>query len=215
MDPQGGLPAYGAQPGYGQAGYGQAGYGQAGYGQAGYGQAGYGAQPGGMTGGLSWRLVLSATARKLVVGFIVLGVLIAVGNGVFEGTVLGHGVSAVTAAKDVSTDVVPVRNALNNYSTDVQACKGSLACVTALDRKVSATLSTFADQLRATPMPSHATAANAALATAASNTAAIFARLGAATTANQYISEAQSSGLQQSVDAINQAYTNLGTALSS
>jgi hypothetical protein len=30
-----------------------------------------------------------------------------------------------------------------------------------------------------------------------------------------YISEAQSSGAQQSVDRINQAYTNLGTALGS
>jgi hypothetical protein len=33
--------------------------------------------------------------------------------------------------------------------------------------------------------------------------------------AAKYISEAQASGLQQSVDKINQAYDNLGTALSS
>ena len=31
----------------------------------------------------------------------------------------------------------------------------------------------------------------------------------------KYISEAQAAGLQQSVDKINQAYDNLGTALSS
>jgi hypothetical protein len=200
-----------AQPGYAQPASGQDEYGA----QPGYVQAGYGAQPGGMTDRSSWRLVLSAAARKLMVGFIVLGVLIAAGEGVIQGVISGHGVSAVTAAEEVSTDVAPVRNALNNYSANVQACKGKLDCVTALDRKVSGTLSTFAGRLRTTAMPSQATAANAALAAAASKTAGIFARLGTATTAKQYISEAQSSGLQQSVEGINQAYTNLGTALSS
>lgn len=97
----------------------------------------------------------------------------------------------------------------------VQACQGQLNCVEALDRKVAGTLSTFAGQLRGTAMPSQATAANAALASAVSDTAAIFAKLGSATSGTQYVSEAQSSGLQQAVDRINQAYNNLGTALSS
>ena len=48
-----------------------------------------------------------------------------------------------------------------------------------------------------------------------SDTAAKFAKLSTAPTATKYISEAQASGLQQSVDKINQAYNNLGTALSS
>jgi len=165
--------------------------------------------------GLSWRLVLSETARKLVIVFIVLGVLIAVGGGVVQGVTAGHGVSALTAAEEVSADVTPVRSALNNYSANVSACKGKLNCVTALDLKVSATLRTFAAQLRSTAMPSKATAANAALAASVSKTSDIFGHLGAATTASQYISEARSSGVQQAVDGINQAYTNLGTALTS
>jgi hypothetical protein len=53
------------------------------------------------------------------------------------------------------------------------------------------------------------------LAAAVSDTAAKFAKLSTAPTATKYISEAQASGLQQSVDKINQAYNNLGTALSS
>ena len=93
--------------------------------------------------------------------------------------------------------------------------RSKLSCVEGLDRKVAGTLNTFAGQLRGTAMPSQATAANAALASAVSDTAAIFAKLSTATSATQYISEAQSSGLQQSVDKINQAYDNLGTALSS
>jgi hypothetical protein len=62
-------------------------------------------------------------------------------------------------------------------------------------------------------MPSQAVAANNTLATAVANTASIYAKLGAATTAAQYISEANSAGLQQSLNEVNQAYANLGTAL--
>jgi hypothetical protein len=48
-----------------------------------------------------------------------------------------------------------------------------------------------------------------------SDTAAKFAKLSTAPSAAEYIKDAQASGLQQSVDKINQTYTNLGTALSS
>jgi hypothetical protein len=184
---------YGAPQGYGV--------------QPGYGQAGTG-------GELSWRLILSGAARKLVVGFLVFGAVASVTGWAVDVAVVGNSVSALTAAEDVTTDIQPVRTILDNYSTSVRACKGQLNCVTSLDRRVAATLNTFAGQLRAIQMPSQAVTANAALATAASNTASIFARLGSATSASQYISKAQAANLQQSVDAINQAYDNLGTALS-
>jgi hypothetical protein len=209
-------PGYGPQPGYAaQPGYGpQPGYtAQPGYAQPGYAQAGYGTAGTGTAGGLSWRLVLSATARKLVILFIVLGVVFGAANGVIQGAVLGHGVSALTAAKEVSTDVTPVRDVLNNYQTSAQACQGQLNCVTALDRKVAGSLNTFAAQLRGISMPSQAVAANAALAAAVSSTAGIFVKLGTATSASQYNSLLQSSGVQQSVDRLNQAYENLGAAL--
>jgi len=150
-----------------------------------------------------------------VILFIVLGVLLGAVNGAIQGALASHRVSALTAAEQVATDVAPVRDALNNYPASVQACKGKLNCVEALDKKVAGTLNTFAAQLRGIAMPSQATAANAALAAAVSNTADIFAKLSTATSAKQYISEAQSSGLQQAVNQINQAYDNLGTALSS
>ena len=121
----------------------------------------------------------------------------------------------MNAAHQVQADASPVSTAINNYSASVKACNGQLACVTKLDRQVAATLNTFAGQLRTIPMPSQATAANAALASSVSQDREHFARLGTATSATQYISEAESSGLQQSVDQINQAYTNLGNALDS
>ncbi len=158
--------------------------------------------------------MLSAAARKLVILFIVLGTVLAVANGVVQGVRASHGVSALSAAKQVVADIGPVRDALDNYSTNVQACKNKLSCVEGVDRKVAGTLSTFAGQLRGTAMPSQATAARATLASAVSDTAAIFAKLSTASSATAYIKEAQASGLQQSVNKINQAYDNLGTALS-
>ena len=158
--------------------------------------------------------MLSAAARKLVILFIVLGAVLGAVNGAVQGALASNSVSALSAAEQVVADIAPVRDALNNYSTNVQACKDKLSCVEGVDRKVAGTLNTFAGQLRGTAMPSQATAANAALASAVSDTAAIFAKLSTASSATAYIKEAQSSGLQQSVDKINQAYDNLGTALS-
>jgi len=177
-------------------------------------QAGYGVPAAGTAAGPSWRLVLSETARRLMVLFIVLGVLLGVVNGVVQGALLSHRVSALTAAEEVSADVAPVRDTLNDYSASLQACGNKLSCVEALDKKVAVSLNTFAGQLRGIAMPSQATAANAALIAAVSDTAAIFAKLSTATSASQYITMAQSSGLQQSIDKINQTYENLGIALS-
>ena len=209
-------PGYETQPAYGdpQPGYAQPGYAQPGYAQPGYAQAGYGVPAAGTAAGPSWRLVLSETARRLMVLFIVLGVLLGVVNGVVQGALLSHRVSALTAAEEVSADVAPVRDTLNDYSASLQACGNKLSCVEALDKKVAVSLNTFAGQLRGIAMPSQATAANAALIAAVSDTAAIFAKLSTATSASQYITMAQSSGLQQSIDKINQTYENLGIALS-
>jgi Domain of unknown function (DUF4389) len=89
------------------------------------------------------------------------------------------------------------------------------ARVTALDRNLAASLNTFAGQLRTISMPSKATAANARLITAVSNTAAIFARLGAATSISQYNSIGQSSGLQPAANQVDTAYNDLASALTS
>ena len=181
----------------------------------GYGDPqGYGVQPGyGAGGESSWRLILSGAARKLMVGFLVLGVLVAVGGGAIDTAALGSGVSAAVAASQVEADASPVSNAIDNYSANVKACGGNLDCVTKLDRQVAATLDTFAGQLRTIPMPSQATAANEALAAALSRAASIYARMGAATSAIQFVTIAKTVDLNQALNQVNQDYTNLGTAL--
>lgn len=168
-------------------------------------------------GEVPWPLVTSGGARKLMAGFIVLGALFAAGGGALDAVALSHsGHSAAYAKTQVLLDAVPVTNAINNYSANVTACKGALDCVASLDRQVAATLNTFAHQLPGIAMPSaQARAADAAMTSSVSHTAGIFARLGAATSATQYISMANAAGLQQSVNQLNQAYINLGQALGS
>ncbi len=164
-----------------------------------------------------WPLVLSAGARKLLGVFIVLGAMLVVGGGVAAGVVLSQaGHSPASAKNQVLADAAPAINAISNYPTNLKACTGSLGCVTALDRKVGATLSTFAQQLPSIAMPSaKAETADKAMASAASATSAIFDKLGTATTPTQYEKLAGAAGADASVSQLNQAYINLGNALSS
>ena len=153
-----------------------------------------------------------------MVAFIVIGVLLAVadGDGPLRWTAATSAAVAASASGQVQADSVPVSSAIGNYSANATACHGKVSCVTSLDRRVAAALDTFAGQLRAIPMPpGHASSADATLAASVSRTASIFARLGAATSASQYVSLADSSNLQQSLDQVNQDYTNLGDALNS
>ena len=151
----------------------------------------------------------------LLISLLVLGVLFSVGCGATAGAAHGNGVSAANATNQVQANTTPVTDAVNNYAANVKACKGQLPCVTQLDRQVAATFSTFAGQLRATKMPSKATAANAALIASVSRAAAVYAQLGKATSANQYISEARTADLASALNQVNQDYAKLGTALGS
>jgi Domain of unknown function (DUF4389) len=162
-----------------------------------------------------WLVVLTAGAKKLMTGFVILGVLLIVGQSALEVVATSNAVTTADASYQVQTDVIPVGNAINDYPADAKACRGALPCSTALDRRVAATLDTYADQVRGIAMPSdRASAAAAALAASTSQVARIFSHLGAATSAIQYLLIASSSGLQQAVAQMNQDYINLRNMLS-
>jgi len=147
--------------------------------------------------------------------FIVLGVLFAGGTSALDMAVTSSVVTAAEASNQVQTDVTPVSNAINNYSTNADACGNNLSCVTALDRRVAATLNTFASQVRGIAMPNgQASAAASTLAASVTHVASIFSSLGAATSAGQYVNIANASGLQQAVNQMNQNYISLGNTLS-
>jgi hypothetical protein len=182
-------------------------------------ERGYGVRPGQDVRDdpdMSWRL--SAAARKLIVGFLVLGVLIVGGAGTGIGLSVGStaaaNVNTINATNQLVSVITPVTNAVNNYSANVKACKGQLACVQGVDRKVSATFSTFGKQLAAIKMPTAKTRSlNATLIASVAHTGGLFAKLAAAPSATKYISEAGSDGLQTALNQTNQDYANLGDAL--
>jgi hypothetical protein len=182
-------------------------------------ERGYGVRPGQDVRDdpdMSWRL--SAAARKLIVGFLVLGVLIVGGTGTGVGLSVGStaaaNVNTINATNQLVSVITPVTNAVNNYSANVKACKGQLACVQGVDRKVSATFSTFGKQLAAIKMPTAKTRSlNATLIASVAHTGGLFAKLAAAPSATKYISEAGSDGLQTALNQTNQDYANLGDAL--
>ncbi|HEX5296102.1 MAG TPA: DUF4389 domain-containing protein [Streptosporangiaceae bacterium] len=178
-------------------------------------QPGYGAPQGYIAGastvsGRQWLLILSAPARRLMVFFIVLGVIALAGVGFLDARLVDS-IGSATAAVRVTAATIPVRDALDGYPAELRACNQKVDCFTRLDRNLATTLNGFADQLRGISMPSQAAAANAKLITSVSNAAAIFAELGTATSAAQYDDIAQSSGLQ---DAANQVDTDLGNLAS-
>jgi hypothetical protein len=162
----------------------------------------------------TWRLVLSSGARKLMVVFLVLGVLFAAANITIELFVVNTVSTAASASDQVQKDLVPVVEVIDNYSTNLNACKGKLACAQLLDRTVATTLNTFAAQIAAIKMPAgQATSAAAALRSTTLKSASIFSRLASAATPTAYINIANSSGLDQSVTAIDTKYDSLETAL--
>jgi len=181
-------------------------------------QLGYGAPQGYIAGpaaGRQWLLILSAPARRLMVFFIVFGVVVLAVVSYLDAAAFGSGFGSARAAVQVAAATVPVRDALDGYPAELQACNQQVDCFARLDRNLATTLDGFADQLRGISMPSQAAAANAKLITSVSDTAAIFARLGTATSAAQYNDIARSSGLQEATNQVDTDLGNLATALAS
>jgi Domain of unknown function (DUF4389) len=185
-------------------------------------ERGYGVRPGRDLGDdpdMSWRL--SAAARKLIVGFLVLGVLIVAGAGTGVGISVGStaaktttDVNTLNATNQLVSVITPVTNVVNNYAANVKACKGQLACVEGVDRKVATVFSTFGKQLAAIKMPTAKTRAlNATLIASVAHTGGLYGKLATAPSATKYISEASAADLQTALDQTNQAYANLGDAL--
>jgi hypothetical protein len=202
-----------SDPGYGTPGsvYGPPG---------GYGS--YGA-PGGYGPGhtefqpASWQLVLTSGARRLIVLFLVLGLVVNVVNGVRNSALLSRAQSANTANNAINTlnsSYSTLKNNLVKSEDALTACDRNVTCVVKVEGNASAYFSAFGDQLRATPMPSSATAADAnTVESDAAQLARDYTKLGQATSISQYQSTLTSLGLQQLANRFDEDTDALGTAL--
>jgi len=107
-----------------------------------------------------------------------------------------------------------VDSAIDDYAASARACDGQLACLTSLDRQVADAIGAFAGQVPGIAMPrGKAGPAAAALTASAAHASGVFGSLGAAATASQYESIADSGALQHSVSQMNQDYLALRNAL--
>jgi hypothetical protein len=225
-------PAQGT-PGYGDPAYGAPGYGIPGTGAPGYeapGAAGYGAPGGaGYAGGYGaprpafqpadWRLALTAPAKRLVVLFVVLGVLFWGGYIALFATLIATGtngaLTAGNAFNSMNSSYNALANNLNQWQSATAACDKKLSCVTAADSTAASDFSKFASQLQATAMPSAALPYADKLLSDANKAAQDFTQLGESSSIEQYQSTTASTGLQQTLDQFDQDFNALMSKLNS
>lgn len=240
-----GTPGYGGAPGYGTPGYGAPGYGEPaattpGYGTPqygaptpGYGDPAYGAPGAGYAAGYgapqqpvfqsaSWRIALTSSAKRLLVLFIVLGVLSWAGYIVLYVALFASGVNSVNNAETADNAIGSMNSSystllskLSQWESATAACNKKLTCVTGADNTAASDFSKFASQLQATAMPSDATAAANQLYSDATKAAQDFTQLSQSTTAEQYQSTFTSTGLQQTLNQFDQDFSSLMSKLNS
>jgi len=210
-----------AAPGYGQPapGYGEAVPGQPGYAAAGYGPYGPTAAPVRWLGGdQPWRLVLSRTAKRLIVLFLVLGVILTVGYvALIAGVASSSGNNTVTRAEaTVSVEAAFARlsTTLSGFDAKVAACSGKLTCVNQVNKQMSVAFGTFARNMDGISMPGAASSAAADRVRSDANQASAgFLRLSAVTSAAQYNQVVASTGLEANLKRFDADYQDLGTTL--
>jgi hypothetical protein len=219
-----GQPAAGygeAAAGYGEAapGYGEAVAGQPGYAAAGYGPYGPAAVPVRWLGGdQPWRLVLSRTAKRLIVLFLVLGVILTVGYvALIAGVASSSGNNTVSRAEatiSVEAAFARLSTTLSGFDSKVAACSGKLTCVNKVDKQMSVAFGTFARNMDGISMPGAASSAAADRVRSDANQASAgFLRLSAVTSAAQYNQVVASTGLEANLKRFDADYQALGTAL--
>jgi hypothetical protein len=173
---------------------------------------------------LSWQLVLSDGAKRLVALFLVLGGLGVAGfvallavSAANVHTSVRNTVTATNAASQAETALAPLNQALNSFGADTSQCRAAaspLNCATAVDRRLAHSFDTFAAQLRKISMPPGAAMVAAGqLGNAAVRAGLTFHRLGTATSAERYRAVLSTVNIEQGVNQFAQDYEGLGKAL--
>jgi hypothetical protein len=164
----------------------------------------------------AWLLVLSRGAKRLLVGYLVLGVLLVgatIALDAYNGTF--SGIDRLTneeAFHAIQSDLQPTNTALNDYQSRGDACHQQLSCLSALNRSLSSDLTTFASELSTVTVSGpRATQALSALESASTRFANAFASEAAATTPQEF--DSRFPALQAAQLGLGQALKNMGTAL--
>lgn len=167
-----------------------------------------------------WQLVLSHSARRLVILFIVLGVITYAINGVRSAGAVSSAIQraqAITATSNainaVNTSYGTLTTEMKQWQDTVSACDQNLTCVTKADGNAATYFADFASELHATPMPSGAAAAANQAYSGATRVAQEYTQLSQAASVAAYQNTFDRLGLQQSLSRFDQEFNSLGTAL--
>jgi len=210
-------PTAAVQPGFGtpESVYGGPGV------QGGYGYpAGYGPQP--VFQPASWLLLVSAAAKRVIIAFIALGMLLFVANVGFEANGLFESVGQFTNVQTAQNALTQLDNSyttlnknLTSWESATQACDQNLTCVTSQDAKAAAYFTAFDNQLTGTPMPSNSVAAASRLDQVGTASAQDLTQLSKVASGTQYASVVTSTGLQATLNDFDTDYNALVSALES
>ena len=172
-------------------------------------------------GGPPWRLVLSQSSKRLVTFFIVLGVLV---MAVYIAIVVvvasnasSNTVSRAVALSDTTAAFGKLNTAVGKFGSQTTACSSSstpLRCLTAADQGAGQAFGDFAREQGDIAMPAGPPQdANRQLVAQVSRAQNVFRRLASSNSRAQYLRISSSSGIQQILSQIEQAYQRLGNAL--
>jgi uncharacterized protein DUF4389 len=197
---------YTATPGYPPSDPGAVAAGAVVGGTAGAGGGG-GQEP---TGESRWRLLLPSGARKIMVFFIILGVVVLIVSQVVQ-VAINHPFRNLVARVELQTAYNQLDNTIKaNQSNN---CGQVLSCFTTNDRNVAAAFGTFATSLNSIAMPSDLTQNAANTSAEATQVQRVFSELAASTSFTQYQENLNTSGLVPALRQFQSDYNNLATGL--
>lgn len=144
----------------------------------------------------TWRLLLTPAAKGLAIGFLVLGVVLAIAYGTFGPRSMtaksGDVQTAATANRTMQRATVKLMRSMAQVQKSVSKCGQNLKCVTAVDAKSATYFQDYANTVHTTPMPSNAAELSGKVAGAAEVVATDYEEMGRASSPKQYATLAQS-----------------------
>ncbi|HXQ60126.1 MAG TPA: DUF4389 domain-containing protein [Acidimicrobiales bacterium] len=161
-----------------------------------------------------WRIVLSSAAKRLIVLFLVLGLIVIIVN---RNTFNGHFFQGVVANVRVQLAYQSLKNGVSTYDSSTSACQGtatSLSCITAADRTLAQDFSSFEQTVSSISVPAGAGTARSTLLADANLGRSIFGELADSTTIGQYEETFQSSHVSQLLTKLDQDEQTLTRQLS-
>lgn len=164
-----------------------------------------------------WRLLLTPAAKRLTIGFLVLGIVLAVADGTFGPHSInarnGDAQTAKAANKAMRQATVKLMSSMSQVQGAVSSCGQNLKCVTAVDAKSARYFRDYAKTVRATSMPSDAAGPARQLSSVSLKVASDYAQMGRATSPKQYTTLAQEN-LNQDAPRFQSAMSALQKTLS-